>query len=61
VIRGIAWGVIVMAVGAWIWLAKLHPESISGPVFPRDWPLIIVVAGLMSIVDGIAGATRRRK
>jgi len=61
VIRSISWGVIVMAVGAWVWLAKQNPELIRGPVFRRDWPLIIVVIGVMTVVEGIAWSVRRRR
>lgn len=60
-IRSISWGVIVMAVGAWVWLAKQNPELIRGPVFRRDWPLIIVVIGVMTVVEGIAWSVRRRR
>ena len=59
--RSISWGVIIMAVGAWVWLAKQNPELIRGPVFRRDWPLIIVVVGVMTVVEGIAWSVRRQK
>lgn len=60
-IRSISWGVIIMAIGAWVWLAKQNPELIRGPVFRRDWPLIIVVIGVMTVVEGIAWSVRRRR
>jgi len=61
VIRSISWGVIIMAIGAWVWLAKQNPELIRSPVFRRDWPLIIVVIGVMTVVEGIAWSVRRRR
>lgn len=60
-IRSISWGVIIMAIGAWVWLAKQNPELIRSPVFRRDWPLIIVVIGVMTVVEGIAWSVRRRR
>ena len=59
--RSISWGVIIMAIGAWVWLAKQNPELIRSPVFRRDWPLIIVVIGVMTVVEGIAWSVRRRR
>lgn len=59
-IRSIVWGAIFMAVGGWLWLAKQNPEVIRGPLFRRDWPLIIVVVGVMTVVQGIAWHVRRR-
>jgi hypothetical protein len=61
VIRGIAWGVIIMAIGAWVWLAKQNPELVRGPAFRRDWPLIIVVIGVMTVVEGLAWSARRQR
>ena len=60
-IRSISWGVIIMAIGAWVWLAKQNPELVRGPVFRRDWPLIIVVIGVMTVVEGVAWSLRRRQ
>lgn len=59
-IRGIIWGFIVAAVGAWIWIANVNPQLMPKPQFSRDWPLIIVVAGLVTLGDGIVHAARRR-
>jgi hypothetical protein len=50
-----------MAIGGWVWLAKQNPELIRGPLFRRDWPLIIVVVGVMTVVQGIAWSVRRRQ
>jgi hypothetical protein len=60
-IRNIAWGLIIMAIGGWVWLARQNPEFIRGPLFRRDWPLIIVAAGVMTAVEGIAWSVRRRQ
>lgn len=58
--RGIVWGVIIIAVGLWIWLANLGVLT-SGIVFSRDWPLIIVVVGLMTVAEGVSWFIRRRR
>jgi hypothetical protein len=50
-----------MAIGGWVWLARQNPELIRSPLFRRDWPLIIVVAGVMTVVEGIAWSVRRRR
>jgi len=60
VARGIVWGVIIIAVGLWIWLANLGVLT-SGIVFSRDWPLIIVVVGLMTVAEGVSWFIRRRR
>ncbi len=60
-IRSIAWGLIIMAIGGWVWLARQNPELIRSPLFRRDWPLIIVVAGVVTVVEGIAWSVRRRR
>jgi hypothetical protein len=42
-IRSIIWGLVIIAIGMWIWLAKL----------------IIVIAGLLTVGEGISWAFRR--
>jgi hypothetical protein len=59
VIRTILWGIIVIAIGMWIWLANLGVIT-SGIVFSRDWPIIIVVIGVMTLAEGISWYIRRR-
>jgi len=59
VVRTITWGLIVIAFGMWLWLAKLGVLG-SGFVFRRDWPVIIVAAGLLTLGEGISWAIRRR-
>jgi hypothetical protein len=60
-VRSIVWGIIIVAIGAWVWISNVNPQALPGPVFARDWPLIIVVLGLMSIVEGIVRIARRRR
>ncbi len=57
-IRTIIWGLIIIAVGVWIWLANLGILT-SGIVFSRDWPVIIIIAGLLTVGEGISWAIRR--
>jgi hypothetical protein len=42
----------------WIWLAKLGVIT-SGIVFSRDWPVIIVIVGLLTVGEGISWIFRR--
>ncbi|MBM3322239.1 hypothetical protein FJY69_01980 [candidate division WOR-3 bacterium] len=57
-VRTIIWGLIVMAIGTWIWLANLGVVT-SGIIFRRDWPVIIVIIGLLTVGEGISWAIRR--
>jgi hypothetical protein len=58
VIRTIIWGIIIVAIGMWIWLAKLGVIT-TGIVFSRDWPVIIVIVGLLTVGEGISWFVRR--
>jgi hypothetical protein len=58
VTRTIIWGLVIIAIGMWIWLAKLGIIT-SGIVFSRDWPVIIIIVGLLTVGEGISWATRR--
>jgi hypothetical protein len=58
VVRSIIWGLIVIAIGTWIWLANLGVIT-SGIIFRRDWPIIIVIVGLLTVGEGISWAIRR--
>jgi hypothetical protein len=60
VVRSILWGVIIIAIGLWVWLANLGVMP-SGIVFSRDWPIIIVIVGLMAVAEGIARWIRGRR
>lgn len=57
-IRSIIWGLVIIAIGMWIWLAKLGVIT-SGVIFRRDWPIIIVIIGLLTVGEGISWAFRR--
>ncbi|HTW91160.1 MAG TPA: hypothetical protein VMH22_05570 [bacterium] len=57
-IRTIIWGLIIMAIGFWIWLAKLGKIT-SGIVFSRDWPVIIIIIGLLTVGEGVSWIIRR--
>lgn len=51
-------GVIVILVGLWIWLANFGYLSFS---FSRDWPVLIIIIGILIIVEGIAKYIRRHR
>jgi hypothetical protein len=57
-VRTIVWGVIVIAIGAWIWLANLGVIT-SGIIFRRDWPVIIIIVGLLTVGEGVSWVIRR--
>lgn len=57
-IRSIIWGLVVAAIGMWVWLANLGIIT-SGIVFRRDWPVIIVIVGLLTVGEGVSWAIRR--
>ena len=50
-IRKIIWGVILLLFGLWIWLANLGVIKHSFS-FNRDWPIIIIIIGIMTLVEG---------
>ena len=58
-IRTIIWGLVVAVIGVWIWLGNL--EIIRQIRFSRDWPLIIVIIGLLTVAEGISHYIRRHK
>ncbi|MEO0092659.1 MAG: DUF5668 domain-containing protein [candidate division WOR-3 bacterium] len=58
-VRTIIWGLIVAGIGVWLWLSNL---GIIRPIcLRRDWPLIIVIIGLLTIGEGISRYLRSRK
>ncbi|MEO0115756.1 MAG: DUF5668 domain-containing protein [candidate division WOR-3 bacterium] len=58
-VRTIIWGLIVAGIGVWLWLSNL---GIIRPIcLRRDWPLIIVMIGLLTIGEGISRYLRSRK
>ncbi len=59
-VRTIIWGLVTIAIGTWIWLANLGVIT-SGIIFRRDWPVIIIIIGLLTVGEGISWAIRRRR
>ena len=59
-VRTIIWGLVIIAIGMWIWLARLGVIT-SGIVFSRDWPVIIVIVGLLTVGEGVSWIIRRRR
>jgi hypothetical protein len=57
--RSILWGLVIIAIGLWVWFSNLG--LLSGIEFRRDWPLIIVVLGLMTVGEGISWLVRSRR
>jgi hypothetical protein len=57
--RTIFWGLILIVIGLLMWLSNLEviPFGIS---FGRDWPVILVVIGIMGIVEGISRTVKNR-
>jgi len=58
-VRTIIWGLIVAAIGVWGWLGNL--QVVRQIRFGRDWPLIIVIIGLLTIGEGISRYIRRKR
>jgi hypothetical protein len=54
--RLLGWGAALVLVGLWIWLSAL---GVPYMVFSRDWPLLIVAAGVTMVVRRIARHARR--
>lgn len=59
-VRTIVWGLIIAGLGVWLWLAKLGLIG-SGFVFRRDWPVIIIALGLLTVGEGISRLIGRRQ
>ena len=53
-LRKFFWGLLIVSIGGLIWASNLGYLSISFR-FGRDWPIIIVAIGLMSIWDALFG------
>jgi len=56
-IRTIVWGLVIVAFGVWIWLGKLG--RLSQFNFGRDWPVIIIVVGLLTVAEGVSWLLRK--
>ncbi|MCM2266671.1 MAG: DUF5668 domain-containing protein [Elusimicrobiales bacterium] len=52
--RKFFWGVIIAVAGGLLWASNLGYISLSFR-FSRDWPIIIVAIGLMSIWEALFG------
>lgn len=52
--RKFFWGLVMLLLGGLIWASNLGYVSLSFR-FSRDWPIIIVAIGLMSIWDALFG------
>ena len=59
-VRRIIWGLIIILIGLWLWFAKLGiiKRSIS---FGRDWPIIIIIIGIMMLIEGLVWRKRWSK
>jgi hypothetical protein len=51
-VRRIVWGLIIILIGLWIWFAKLGIIK-HGISFGRDWPIILIIIGIMMLVESI--------
>lgn len=56
--RRLVWGVAFVLLGLWIWLSAL---GVPYMVFSRDWPLLIVAAGIAVVWRRVARRARRRR
>ncbi len=42
------WGIVLVILGAWIWLSNMGYLS-----FKRDWPFILIIIGAYYFIDGL--------
>lgn len=52
--RKFFWGILIVTVGGLLWADNLGYLELSFK-FSRDWPVIIVAIGLMSVWDALFG------
>ncbi len=52
--RKFFWGLVIVSIGGLIWASNLGYVNLSFR-FSRDWPIVIVGIGLMSIWDALFG------
>jgi hypothetical protein len=57
-VHTIIWGILLLLIGAWLWLAKLGYLSFD---LARDWPVIIIIVGLFTVIEGIVYFVRRKR
>lgn len=53
----IFWGIVIIGIGLWIWLSNLGIASFR---WSRDWPVIIILIGLGTLLSGIWWIKRRK-
>lgn len=53
-------GLILIVIGLLIWLSKLGVFSYR-VIFRRDWPLILVIIGIIILVETITKKRRQEK
>lgn len=53
-LRKFFWGLLVVAIGLLLWAHNFGLIALSLN-FSRDWPLVIVIAGLMSVWGAVFG------
>ncbi len=53
-------GLILIVIGLLIWLSKLGVFSYQ-VIFRRDWPLILVIIGILILVETITKKRRLEK
>lgn len=56
--RRLGWGFAFVLLGLWIWLSAL---GVPYMFFSRDWPLLIVAAGIAVIWRRLVRRARRRR
>jgi predicted membrane protein len=54
----IFWSLLLIFVGAWIWLSNLQLVNFK---FQRDWPIILILIGLYEILKGVRRRRTKRK
>jgi len=59
-VRAVLWGIIIIWFGIWLWLSNLGIIRWK-IVFRRDWPVIIIIFGLMGVVEAIYRSTKSRQ
>lgn len=55
--RRLKFGILLLAVGVWIWLSNLGVPYIS---FRQNWPLLLVALGVY-VIFRVASRRRRRR
>ena len=53
-LRKFFWGLLILSLGALIWANNLGYVSVSFKL-SRDWPIVMIAIGLMSVWDALFG------